>query len=80
MFRIKHAALMVVMVSSLLVGCANTGEMNLGQYKSIKSSCESMGLEPQAVLAYKSSEQRMITKSVTCIDPETGAAFDLTRQ
>ena len=30
MFRIKHAALMVVLASAMLVGCRTTGSMNLG--------------------------------------------------
>jgi len=77
MFRIKHAAIMVVLVTAMLTGCGTTGPMPYGQYHALKHMCQQQGMTPQPTLAYK--DGRMYTKTLVCYD-EYGAAFDFTKE
>ena len=80
MLLFKHAGLMVVLVSAMLVGCASSDRgMPYGQYSALKHMCEQQEMKPAPVIAYSNREKRMYTKSLTCYD-EYGAAFDFTKQ
>jgi len=77
MIKIKHIAMMVVLVSAMLTGCASSNAMPYGQYHALKHMCNQQGMKPQPTLAYKNG--RMYTKTVVCYD-EYGAAFDFTQE